>query len=125
MLTKFETKSNRVKGLAFHPQRPWVLSSLHNGAIQLWDYRMGTLIDRYDEHEGTYGFLCGRLACHVPLLFDSVRCVEVVGRDSSGLCWSGRRAIARLADWLFCSRSCEWRVIVFVLVFPPLAAAGV
>jgi len=55
MLTKFETKSNRVKGLAFHPQRPWVLSSLHNGAIQLWDYRMGTLIDRYDEHEGTWG----------------------------------------------------------------------
>jgi len=59
MLTKFETKSNRVKGLAFHPQRPWVLSSLHNGAIQLWDYRMGTLIDRYDEHEGTWGCLLG------------------------------------------------------------------
>ncbi|CAN8076168.1 unnamed protein product, partial [Agarophyton chilense] len=52
MLTKFETKSNRVKGLAFHPTRPWILSSLHNGAIQLWDYRMGTLIDRFDEHEG-------------------------------------------------------------------------
>lgn len=52
MLTKFETKSNRVKGLAFHPTRPWVLASLHNGAIQLWDYRMGTLIDRFDEHEG-------------------------------------------------------------------------
>ena len=39
MLTKFETKSNRVKGLAMHPGRPWVLSSLHNGVIQLWDYR--------------------------------------------------------------------------------------
>lgn len=52
MLTKFETKSNRVKGLAFHPERPWILSSLHNGAIQLWDYRMGTLIERFDEHEG-------------------------------------------------------------------------
>ncbi|KAI0559894.1 Coatomer subunit alpha WD40 repeat containing protein [Gracilaria domingensis] len=52
MLTKFETKSNRVKGLAFHPTRPWILASLHNGAIQLWDYRMGTLIDRFDEHEG-------------------------------------------------------------------------
>ena len=25
MLTKFETKSNRVKGLSFHPSRPWVL----------------------------------------------------------------------------------------------------
>ena len=52
MLTKFETKSNRVKGLSFHPRRPWILASLHSGVIQLWDYRMGTLIDRFDEHEG-------------------------------------------------------------------------
>mmetsp|Transcript_15468 Transcript_15468/g.33334 ORF Transcript_15468/g.33334 Transcript_15468/m.33334 type:complete len:1281 (+) Transcript_15468:267-4109(+) len=52
MLTKFETKSNRVKGLAFHPTRPWILSSLHSGSIQLWDYRMGTLIDRFEEHDG-------------------------------------------------------------------------
>ena len=52
MLTKFETKSNRVKGLSFHPSRPWVLCSLHNGIVQLWDYRMGTLIDRFDEHDG-------------------------------------------------------------------------
>ena len=35
MLTKFETKSNRVKGLAFHSRRPWVLASLHNGVVQL------------------------------------------------------------------------------------------
>jgi WD40 repeat protein len=42
MLTKFETKSNRVKGLSFHPKRPWILASLHSGVIQLWDY----------EHEG-------------------------------------------------------------------------
>jgi WD40 repeat protein len=52
MLTKFETKSNRVKGLSFHPRRPWVVASLHNGVIQLWDYRMGTLLDRFDEHDG-------------------------------------------------------------------------
>eukprot|EP00897_Mesotaenium_endlicherianum_P007973 jgi/Mesen1/7203/ME000371S06296 len=52
MLTKFETKSNRVKGLSFHPRRPWILASLHSGVIQLWDYRMGTLIDRFDEHDG-------------------------------------------------------------------------
>ena len=35
MLTKFETKSPRVKGLAFHSNRPWVLASLHNGVIQV------------------------------------------------------------------------------------------
>ncbi|XP_065843949.1 coatomer subunit alpha-like [Oscarella lobularis] len=52
MLTKFETKSARVKGLSFHPVRPWILASLHNGIIQLWDYRIHTLIDRYDEHDG-------------------------------------------------------------------------
>jgi len=52
MLTKFETKSNRVKGLSFHPTRPWILSSLHSGSIQLWDFRMGTLLDRFEEHEG-------------------------------------------------------------------------
>ncbi|KAF9593124.1 hypothetical protein IFM89_020334 [Coptis chinensis] len=52
MLTKFETKSNRVKGLSFHNKRPWILASLHTGVIQLWDYRVGTLIDRFDEHEG-------------------------------------------------------------------------
>ncbi|GJN30202.1 hypothetical protein PR202_gb18491 [Eleusine coracana subsp. coracana] len=52
MLTKFETKSNRVKGLCFHPRRPWILASLHSGVIQMWDYRVGTLIDRFDEHEG-------------------------------------------------------------------------
>lgn len=52
MLTKFESKSNRVKGLAFHPTRPWILASLHNGIIQLWDYRIRTLLDKFDEHDG-------------------------------------------------------------------------
>jgi len=37
MLTKFESKSARVKGLAFHPVRPWVCASLHNGVIQLYE----------------------------------------------------------------------------------------
>ena len=41
-----------VTGLTFHPIRPWVLTSLHNGVIQLWDYRMCTLIEKFDEHDG-------------------------------------------------------------------------
>lgn len=48
-------QSNRVKGLSFHPKRPWILASLHSGVVQLWDYRMGTLIDRFDEHDGAPG----------------------------------------------------------------------
>lgn len=58
MLTKFETKSARVKGLSFHPKRPWVLASLHNGVIQLWDYRMCTLLDKFDEHDGPVRGIC-------------------------------------------------------------------
>lgn len=52
MLTKFESKSSRAKGIAFHAKRPWILVSLHSSTIQLWDYRMGTLIDRFEEHDG-------------------------------------------------------------------------
>jgi coatomer protein complex subunit alpha (xenin) len=52
MLVKCETKSNRVKGLSFHPKLSWILASLHNGTIQLWDYRIGSLIEKFEEHEG-------------------------------------------------------------------------
>ena len=41
-----------MKGISFHPKRPWVLASLHSGVIQLWDYRMGALIDKFEEHDG-------------------------------------------------------------------------
>eukprot|EP01105_Mastigella_eilhardi_P021820 TRINITY_DN5311_c0_g1_i1.p1 TRINITY_DN5311_c0_g1~~TRINITY_DN5311_c0_g1_i1.p1 ORF type:complete len:1263 (-),score=380.06 TRINITY_DN5311_c0_g1_i1:95-3883(-) len=58
MHPKFETKSNRVKGLSFHPTRPWILASLHNGVIQLWDYRIKTLIDKFDEHLGPVRGIC-------------------------------------------------------------------
>jgi len=52
MLVKCETKSNRVKGLSFHPKLSWILASLHNGHIQIWDYRIGSLMDTYEEHDG-------------------------------------------------------------------------
>jgi WD40 repeat protein len=52
MLIKFDAKSARVKGLSFHPKRPWILASLHNGSIQLYDYRMLTRIEQFEEHDG-------------------------------------------------------------------------
>jgi hypothetical protein len=35
MLTKFESKSSRVKGVSFHPKRPWLLCSLHKYLFSL------------------------------------------------------------------------------------------
>ncbi|KAE8254731.1 hypothetical protein A4X13_0g3299 [Tilletia indica] len=52
MLTKFESKSNRVKGVAFHSRLPLLAASLHNGSIQLWQYQTGTIYDRLEEHDG-------------------------------------------------------------------------
>jgi len=52
MLVKFESKSPRVKGLAFHPTRPYILASLHNGVIQLFDYSAGSLVQTYEDHDG-------------------------------------------------------------------------
>uniref|UniRef100_A0A8I3X3K9 Coatomer subunit alpha n=1 Tax=Callithrix jacchus TaxID=9483 RepID=A0A8I3X3K9_CALJA len=49
LLTRME-RLPKITG--FHPKRPWILTSLHNGVIQLWDYRMCTLIDKFDEHDG-------------------------------------------------------------------------
>lgn len=51
-ITLFETESSRVKSVSFHPTRPWILAGLHSGVIQLWDYRIKTLIDHFDEHKG-------------------------------------------------------------------------
>ena len=51
-LPKFECKSTRVKGLSFHPTRPWVAASMHNGAVQIWDYKLGVRIDSFEEHDG-------------------------------------------------------------------------
>ncbi|KAL6928481.1 coatomer subunit alpha [Hanseniaspora valbyensis] len=52
MLTKFESKSSRAKGIAFHPSRPLALVTLFSSTIQLWDYRMGTLLHKFEDHEG-------------------------------------------------------------------------
>lgn len=52
VITKFEAKSSRVKGVAFHPSLPWLLSAHHNGSVQIYDYRMGMVVDKYEEHKG-------------------------------------------------------------------------
>ncbi len=52
LLNKYETKSKRVKGLSFHKHRPWLLASLHNGSICLFDYRAQTMLGKFEDHDG-------------------------------------------------------------------------
>lgn len=46
------TMSDKVLGVSFHSRKPWILASLLRGGIELWDYRLGKLIQRFDEHDG-------------------------------------------------------------------------
>jgi len=48
MQLKFEAKSPRVKGLAFHPSKPWVITALHSGWVHIWDYNMKICIAKFD-----------------------------------------------------------------------------
>ena len=48
MKLKFEAKSQRVKGIAFHPSKPWIITSLHSGNIQIWDYNMKLCVAKFD-----------------------------------------------------------------------------
>uniref|UniRef100_A0A671KCC7 Coatomer subunit alpha n=1 Tax=Sinocyclocheilus anshuiensis TaxID=1608454 RepID=A0A671KCC7_9TELE len=50
MLTKFETKSARVKGLSFHPKRPWILASLHNGCFLFKHFDLLTYRYHFQEY---------------------------------------------------------------------------
>jgi coatomer subunit alpha len=38
--------------LSSDPKQPLLAAALHNGTIQLWNYQMGTLVERYEEHDG-------------------------------------------------------------------------
>ncbi|CCK70852.1 coatomer subunit beta' KNAG_0F01840 [Huiozyma naganishii CBS 8797] len=34
----FSNRSDRVKGIDFHPSEPWVLTTLYSGKIEIWNY---------------------------------------------------------------------------------------
>ena len=44
LITKFTQNTERVKGSSFHSSRPWIVTALYSGVIELWDYRLHILI---------------------------------------------------------------------------------
>ncbi|CAH6721863.1 coatomer subunit beta' [[Candida] jaroonii] len=44
VIKQFSTRSERVKGIDFHPTEPWVLTTLYNGKIEIWSYATNTLV---------------------------------------------------------------------------------
>ena len=64
MKIKFEIKTNKVKGLHFHPEKSWILMSTYKGEIQIWDYRSSALIANFSiiNDKGEISELCVRSA---------------------------------------------------------------
>ncbi|KAK9466750.1 coatomer WD associated region-domain-containing protein [Lipomyces arxii] len=44
-------RSDRVKGIDFHPTEPWILATLYSGNVQIWSYETQTIIKTFDVTE--------------------------------------------------------------------------
>ena len=42
-------ETERVKGLCFHPVRPWLLASFHDGNVIIYDYEVGVPLQKYTD----------------------------------------------------------------------------
>ena len=94
MLTKFDSKSNRVKGLSFHPRRPWILAALHNGCLQV-RLRLASAPAR----------LRAPSRAPTPARLPAPHCS--CGTTASACCWTGMRSTrARCAAWTSTRRRC-------------------
>jgi len=61
---KFSSRSDRVKGVDFHPTEPWLLAGLYNGSVNIYNHETGALIKTFEVAE-------------VP-----VRCVKFIARKN-------------------------------------------
>jgi coatomer subunit beta' len=41
---QFSTRSDRVKGIDFHPSEPWILTTLYNGKVEIWSYATNSIV---------------------------------------------------------------------------------
>ncbi|CAM9271615.1 unnamed protein product, partial [Discosporangium mesarthrocarpum] len=45
---KLSNRSDRVKSVDIHPAEPWVMSSLYNGHVFIWDYESAALVKSFE-----------------------------------------------------------------------------
>ena len=45
---KLSARSDRVKSVDIHPTEPWVLASLYNGHVYLWNYSTQELVKTFE-----------------------------------------------------------------------------
>ena len=48
---KLSARSDRVKNVDFHPSEPWVLASLYNGNVYIWNYETQAVVKTFEVTE--------------------------------------------------------------------------
>jgi hypothetical protein len=48
---KFSQRTDRVKAVDIHPTEPWILTSLYNGHVQIWNYDTGSTVKTFEVTE--------------------------------------------------------------------------
>ncbi|KAJ8083114.1 Coatomer subunit beta' [Marasmius tenuissimus] len=61
---KLFNRSDRVKGVDFHPTEPWIITGLYNGAVNIYNHETGALVKTFEVAE-------------VP-----VRCIKFIARKN-------------------------------------------
>ena len=64
MQKKLFSRSDRVKGVDFHPTEPWLLTGLYNGTVNIYNHETGAIVKTFEVAE-------------VP-----VRCVKFIARKN-------------------------------------------
>lgn len=59
-------RSDRVKCMDLHPKEPWMLASLYNGNVHIWNYESQTLVKSFEVTD-----LPGMCWCSVILIDES------------------------------------------------------
>lgn len=48
---KFTARSDRVKSIDIHPTEPWILASLYNGHVYVWNYQTSNVVKQFEVAE--------------------------------------------------------------------------
>ena len=52
---RLTARSDRVKCVDLHPTDPWMLASLYNGNVHLWNYENQTLVKTFEVCDPLHG----------------------------------------------------------------------
>ncbi|OSX59589.1 hypothetical protein POSPLADRAFT_1067270 [Postia placenta MAD-698-R-SB12] len=56
---KLFSRSDRVKGVDFHPTEPWLLTGLYNGTVNIYNHETGAIVKTFEVSEVPNWFVAG------------------------------------------------------------------